>query len=69
MSCNCDKKINVEKKMWRNLNYVRRLAKYFTKMEKKDAQIYNIGKFYNFEPINEERKDIIEYIRYNNGNR
>ena len=51
-------------RMWRNLNYVRRLAKYFTKIEKEDTQIYRIDKFYNFEPINEERKYIIEIIKY-----
>ncbi len=63
MAC-CGKKTKIKNKMWRNLNYVRRLARHFTKVEKKDTQKYRIDRFYNFEPIKEERKNIIEYIRH-----
>lgn len=58
MGCNCRKN--------RSLEYIRNLAKVFADVTKQEIQIYsyliNNKTLYNFEPINKQRTNIIEYI-------
>ncbi len=65
MGCNCRKGKDKREKV----AYTRNIARRWTQSEKEDTQIYRIGEIYAFEPINKKRKNIVEYIRYNNGNR
>lgn len=60
MGCNCRK--------IKSLDYMRKLAKTFSKVTKQDVQVfeYKSGnqKLYNFEPTNNHRENIIEIIRW-----
>lgn len=60
MGCNCRKR--------KSLEYITNLAIMYANNTKQDLQIfeYNIGnqKLYNFEPINNYRKNIIKIIKW-----
>ena len=60
MSCRCKEKR-------RSLDYTRKLATIFAKRTNEEVQIFsyldNNEIFYNFEILNKDRKNIIEYIR------
>ena len=63
MACGC------QTKKKRDLVYVRSLALKFSQIEQKDVQIYKVllgatGWIYDFEPINEHRPNVIEFIKY-----
>ena len=60
MGCNCRKR--------KSLDHMRKLAKTFSKATKQDVQVfeYKSGnqKLYNFEPVNNNRQNIIEIIKW-----
>ena len=65
MTCGCKKK-QLERR--RDINHIRNLAKKLASMTKKRVQIYtelvDNQILYNFEPINNTRENIIEYIEW-----
>lgn len=60
MGCNCRKR--------KSLEYIRNLAKIYSTNTKQDIQIfeYKSGSqtLYNFEPVNNNRQNIIEIIKW-----
>ena len=60
MTCNCRKR--------KNLVYITELAKIYSINTKQDIQVfeYKSGsqKLYNFEPVNNNRENIIEIIKW-----
>jgi len=61
MGCNC-----LERR--KDIDVVRRNAKTFAKMNRQNMQIYQreigIGLIYDFEPVNDTRKDIVEIVQW-----
>lgn len=63
MACAC---IQRRKK---SLTYVRSMAVRMSQIREEDMQIYSTifhpyGQIYEFEPLNPDRKDIVEYVKY-----
>ena len=60
MACKC-------KERRKRLDIIRKNAKLYAEISNEDVQIYsyleNKEIMYNFEPINKERENIIEYIK------